>query len=179
MRGPQKRSLRLAIVARLLQNIRKSGASRVLDHLLLALALPPVVLVLMCASSSSCSMCARALHPRRQPLAGVHGPPHILLPLPQAQLSTVTASRTQDEVAAEGGGGRAVPGGRTSRSRTRARVAVVDGDRPLCPDIRFLFCFSNNSSISTWMVAISECIGVWEENGRGVPARGVARRTST
>ena len=100
MRGPQKRSLRLAIVARLLQNIRKSGASRVLDHLLLALALPPVVLVLMYASSSSCSMCARALHPRRQPLVGVHGPPYILLPLPQAQLSAVTASRTQDEVAA-------------------------------------------------------------------------------
>ena len=84
MCGPQMRSLRLAIAERPLQNLRESGASRV-----------PLVLVLMCASSFLCSTRARALRPRRHPLAGVPIQPHILLPLPQAQLSTETASRTR------------------------------------------------------------------------------------
>ena len=100
MRGPQMRSLRLAIAERLPQNLRESGASRVLDHLL---ALLPLVLVLMCASSSLCSTRGRAPHSRRHTLAGVHGPRHILLPLPQAQLGAVTASRTWDDVLTEGG----------------------------------------------------------------------------
>ena len=89
------RSLCLAIAEQLLQNLRESGASRVLDRLLRALALLPLVLVLMSASSSLCSTHARSLRRRRHPLAGVHRPPHILLPLPQAQLSAVTASRTR------------------------------------------------------------------------------------
>jgi hypothetical protein len=51
--------------------------------------------------------------------------------------------------------------------------------RPLCRrDIRFLFCFSSDSSISTWIVAT---IGAWrrgEGRMRGVPARGVAKQTT-
>ena len=46
------RSSCLAIAERLRQNLRESGASRVLDHLLLALALLPVAMALMSASSS-------------------------------------------------------------------------------------------------------------------------------
>ena len=94
-------SLRLAIVERLHQNLRESGASRILDRLLLALL--PLVFVLMCAPSFLCLTRARVLHPRRHLLAGVHGPPHILLPLPQAQLSALAASRTRGSVLAEGG----------------------------------------------------------------------------
>jgi hypothetical protein len=41
--------------------------------------------LLMCASSSLCSTHARALHPRRHQLAGVRGPPHTFVLLPQAQ----------------------------------------------------------------------------------------------
>jgi hypothetical protein len=96
----QMRSLRLAVAGRLLQNLRESGASRVLDHLLLALALLPLVLVLMCASSSLCSMHARALHPRPNQLAGVHGPPHTLLLLQRAQHRVATVSRRRDLVLA-------------------------------------------------------------------------------
>ena len=86
------RSLRLAIVERLHQNLHESSAP-FLDRLLLALTL----LLLMCAPSSLSSTLTQALHPRRHPLAGVHGQPHflLLLPLPQAQLSAVTASRTR------------------------------------------------------------------------------------
>ena len=62
--GTRMRSLRLSIAERLLQYHRKFGASRILDHLLLALALLPLVLVPICVSSSLCSTCARALHPR-------------------------------------------------------------------------------------------------------------------
>ena len=68
--GTQMRSLRFAIAERLLQNLRESGASRFLDHLLLALEL--LLLVLICASSL-CSIGARDLDPRRHPLAGDHG----------------------------------------------------------------------------------------------------------
>jgi hypothetical protein len=48
----QMRSLHLAVAGRLLQNPRESGASRVLDHLLLALTLSSLTLVLMYTSSS-------------------------------------------------------------------------------------------------------------------------------
>ena len=61
-------SSRFAITARLRQSHRKPGASRVLDQLLLALAL-------MYASSFLYLLRARPLYPRRHPLAGVHGPP--------------------------------------------------------------------------------------------------------
>jgi hypothetical protein len=50
------RSLRLAVARRLPQNPRESGASHVLDHLQLTLELVPLVLVLMCASSSRYSV---------------------------------------------------------------------------------------------------------------------------
>ena len=70
------RSSCLAIAERLRQNLRESGASRVLDHLLLALALLPVAMALMSASSSLSSMRAQILYHRRLRLAGVHGPAH-------------------------------------------------------------------------------------------------------
>ena len=66
------RSLRLAIAERLLQNPRETGASHFLDHFLLALELLLLVFVLIRASSSLCSIGARALDPRRHPLAGDH-----------------------------------------------------------------------------------------------------------
>ena len=83
-------ALRLAIVERLLQNLCESGVSCILGRLLLVLSLLP----LMWAPSLSLTL-TQALHPRRHPLAGVHGQSHILLPLPQAQLSAVTASQTR------------------------------------------------------------------------------------
>ena len=159
------RSLRLAIAERLLQNLREYGAARVLDHLLLALELLPLVLVLMYASPSLCSTRVRVLHTSSS----------------TSSSPARSAERRNGELKARlgvRGGARTALGGRTNRAR--ARVAVADSDRPLCRrDIRFLFCFSNNSSMSTWMVAISERVGVWEGKGWGVPARGVARRTST
>ena len=87
-------SLCLAIALQLLQSLRESDAVHVLDHLLLALVFLPLAAVLMCASSLG-STGGRALHPRLHPLAGVHGPPQILLPLPHAQLSAAMASRTR------------------------------------------------------------------------------------
>ena len=87
LRGSQIRSLHLAIVE-VLQNLRESNASCVLDRLLLALTLLPLI----CASSSLDMTLARALHPRRH---ASHGPPRTLLPLIQAQLSAVTASRAR------------------------------------------------------------------------------------
>jgi hypothetical protein len=90
------RPLRLAVAGRLTSkySFRESGASRVLGHLLLALL--PLALVLMYASSFLCSMHARVLHPRPHRLAGVLGPLRTtLLPLPQAQHRAVTASRTR------------------------------------------------------------------------------------
>jgi hypothetical protein len=57
----------------------------VLDHLLLALALLPLVLVLMCVSSSLCLTHAWALQPRWRPLASVRELPHTTLPLLQAR----------------------------------------------------------------------------------------------
>jgi hypothetical protein len=46
-------------------------------------------------------MHAPALYPRPHQLAGVHGPPHILL-LRRPQRPAVTASQTQGEVLGEG-----------------------------------------------------------------------------
>ena len=48
-------------------------------------------------------MRARALYPRRHPLAGLHGLPHTLLPLLQARHRAATAIRTRDWVLAEEG----------------------------------------------------------------------------
>ena len=78
----QMYTLRLAVVARLLQNLRESDASRGPNQLLLALL--PLALALMYVSSSLYLKRARNLCPRRHPLAGVHGPQHTLLPLLQA-----------------------------------------------------------------------------------------------
>jgi hypothetical protein len=69
------RSLRLAIDERLLSNVCESGTSRILDRLPRALALLPLPLVPIYASSSLCSMHARTLHLRRRLLAGVHRRP--------------------------------------------------------------------------------------------------------
>jgi hypothetical protein len=94
------RSLRLAIVERLLQNLRESGASPVLDHLLLALAHLPLALVLICASSSLCSMHARALYSRPHQLSGVRGPPRI----PSASPASRRNGETNAGLGARGGG---------------------------------------------------------------------------
>ena len=74
-------SSRSRCIGLLLQSLRKSGASRVLDQPLLVL--PPLALALIYASFSLCLMPARALYPRQYPLTGVHGlgPPDTLLPL--------------------------------------------------------------------------------------------------
>ena len=72
-------SSRSRCIGRLLQSLRESGASRVLDQPLLVL--PPLALALIYASYSLCLMPARALYPRQYPLTGVHGPPDTLLPL--------------------------------------------------------------------------------------------------
>ena len=94
-------SVRLAVAEWLLQSLRKSGASHVLDHLLLSLL--PLALALMYASSSLYLMCARDLCLRRHPLAGVHGPPHTLLPLLQTRHRTAVAIRRRGLVLAEEG----------------------------------------------------------------------------
>jgi hypothetical protein len=159
----QMRSLRLAVAGWLLQNLRESGASRILDHLLLVLAL-----VLMGASSSLCSMHARVPHLRPHQLAGVRGP------LYSSSSSTSPASRRNGEPNAE-------PGARGGGDAVRLLVdELVDPElelplpmviRPLCRrDICFLFCFSSDSSISTWIVA---SIGAWRMGG------GDEGRTST
>ena len=70
-----------------------------------------------------------------------------------------------------GGGGRAALGERgTGRIRSRDVIEVI---RPVCDrGIRFLFCFSKDSSMSTGMV------GACRKMERNVPARGVARQTT-
>jgi hypothetical protein len=88
------RSLRLAVAGRLLQNPRESGASRVLDHLLLALNLSSLALVLMYTSSSLCWTQTRVLCPGPRQVAGVRRPPHTLLM--RARDCVVTVRRTRD-----------------------------------------------------------------------------------
>lgn len=172
------RTLRLAIVERLPQKLRESGASHVLDHLLLAMALLP--LLLMYASPSLCSMHARALRPRQRPFAGGHGPldQHILFFLfrkpsiapqrrakPRARCSWMVKSRAVL--------------GRRAGSRTRARVAAAVGDTAaLPPRYPCSCCFGDDSTMSTLMVATIGACRTGKE-GRDVPACGVARQAST
>ena len=100
-------------------------------------------------ASSICSMRARRLYPRRYPLAGVHGPPH---GDPEAGLG------------ARGGGGVVrllVDELVDPELECLLLTALVILIRPIYRrDMRFLFDFSNDSSISTWIVAtIGACRG--------------------
>ena len=112
--------LSLAVAARLLQSLRESGASRVLNQLLPALLL--LGLALMYASSSLGLMPAQPLYPRRHLLAGVHGPQHTLLPLLQAQHHVAAAIRTRGWLLAEKGMS-PDSGGQASSSRARVSTA--------------------------------------------------------
>ena len=94
-------SLRLTVARWPRQSLHECVASHVLDQLLVVLL--PRPLALMYATPSLCLMPARALYPRRRPLAGVHGPLHLLLPLLQAQNHAATAIRRQGWVVAEEG----------------------------------------------------------------------------
>jgi hypothetical protein len=101
------------------QNLREFGASCVLDHLLLALALLPLVVVLTYASSSA-----------------------------------TPASRHNDERRAGCRGGDVVRLLVDKLVEPELELLVLTVIRPLCRhDIRFLFCFNNDSLMLTRIVA--------------------------
>jgi hypothetical protein len=125
-------------------NLRESGASRVLDHLLLARALLPLTLVVLPSTRRALQLYV---------LVGID--------------SSVSVDRRilfcKPSIASQG---RTEHGARSSRWWGVVWLLVdelVDPEleltlptvmRPFCRhDIRFLFCLTNHSSISTWMVA--------------------------
>ena len=156
------RSSCLAIAERLRQNLRESGASRVLDHLLLALALLPVAMALMSASSSlssSSNSMSSSASTRRCPWTCTR----------TSSSSASPAERRSREPNAGlvARGGRSVGRvalGKRANSRARARVATADGGKAALSPKYYLFCSSSESSI---LISVIATIGACRTWGRG------------
>ena len=159
------RSSCLAIAERLRQNLRESGASRVLDHLPLALALLPVAidganerffLPLLDARSNSISSLAST---RRCPWTSTH--------TSSSSASPAERRNREPNAGLVARGGRSVGRvalGKRANSRARARVATADGGKAALSPQYYLFCSSSESSILTSVIATIGACRTW---GRG------------
>ena len=127
------RLLRLEIAEWLPQNLREFGASRILDHLLLALAILPLALIY--ASFSLCSTRARALHLRWCAWTAAYSSSSSASPAERS-----SGDEPNARLGVRGGGGRAALGGRAS-SRTTSRVATAGDKATLSSRYTFLVLF--------------------------------------